>query len=216
MWQALYEELGSHGFVPITVALDQSAEAARAFIERAKPQHPSLIDTEHVVAHRYGMINVPTVVWIDEEGKIVRPNTAEYGSDLFLEFHGRQSGPFLDAVRAWVETGAIHRDESVPSHMPPATADEELARAEWMLAWFLHQQGREEAAEQHFERAGTLSPNDWTIRRGSMPIRGQNPMGPEFFELFKDWEGRGKPDYASMAAERENAEGKLTPSAERS
>ena len=29
-------------------------------------------------------------------------------------------------------------------------------------------------------------------------------MGPEFFELFKDWESRGKPSYASMAAEREN------------
>ena len=202
MWQALYEELGDQGFVPITVALDESADAARPYIEKAGPQHPSLIDTEHVVAHRYGMINVPTVVWIDEEGKIVRPNTAEYGSDVFVEFHGRESGPFLDAVRAWVNTGEIRIDETVPGQMPPPIADEELARAEWALAWFLHQRGRREAAERHFECAGELSPNDWTIRRGSMPIRGQNPMGPEFFELFKDWESRGKPGYASMAADR--------------
>jgi len=27
-------------------------------------------------------------------------------------------------------------------------------------------------------------------------------MGPEFFELFKDWEARGKQSYASMAANR--------------
>ena len=70
MWQALYEELGDKGFVPISVALDESAEAARPYIEKANPQHPSLIDTEHVVAHRYGLINVPAVVWIDEDGKI--------------------------------------------------------------------------------------------------------------------------------------------------
>ena len=123
---------------------------------------------------------------------------------MFLQFHGRESGPFLDAVRAWVKTGAVRTDEMVPSEIQAPTADEELARAECALAWFLHQRGSNEAAERHFERAGELSPNDWTIRRGSMPIRGKNPMGPEFFELFKDWESRGKPDYASMAAERNN------------
>ena len=202
MWQALYEELGDRGFVPITIALDASAEAARPYIEKATPQHPSLIDTEHVVAHRYGMINVPTVVWIDEEGRIARPNTMEYGSDLFLEFTGRESGPFLEAVRAWVLSGEIRTDETVPGAMPPPTAEEELARAEWSLAWFLQQRGSTDAAAAHFDRAGELSPDDWTIRRASMPIRGQNPMGPEFFELFKDWESRGKRSYASMAHER--------------
>ena len=202
MWQALYEELGDKGFVPITVALDASGDDARPYIEKANPQHPSLIDTEHVVAHRYGMINVPTVVWIDEDGKIARPSAAEYGTDTFLQFHGRESGPFLDAVRDWVTTGKILTDETVPGHMPPPTRDEELARAEWTLAWHLHQQGKSEAASRHFERAGELSPDDWTIRRGSMPIQGQNPMGPEFFELFKDWEARGKATYATMAAER--------------
>ena len=85
--------------------------------------------------------------------------------------------------------------------MPP-TEDEQLARAEFSLAWHLHRTGREAAAERHFERAGELSPFDWTIRRGSMPIRGQNPMGPEFFELYKQWEAAGKPDYVSEAAKR--------------
>jgi tetratricopeptide (TPR) repeat protein len=202
VWQELYQELGDEGFLPIAVALDQCAEDARPYIEKAHASHPSLIDTEHVVAHRYGMINVPTVVWIDEDGRIVRPNTAEYGTDTFLQFHGRESAPFLDAVRAWVKTGEIQRDETVPPDMVPPTAEEELARAEWSLAWHLHQAGRSEAAERHFDRASELSPDDWTIRRGSMPIRGQNPMGPEFFELFKEWEERGKATYASLAKAR--------------
>jgi len=203
VWQALYEELGASGFVPVTVALDQCAADARPFIEKAGPTHPSLIDTEHRVAHLYGMINVPTVVFIDEAGRIARPNAMEYGTDMFKQFHGRESAPFLAAVRKWARTGTsdVAPDQVVKRAVPP-TADEELARAEFTLAWFLHQRGRVEAAERHFVRAGELSPNDWTIRRGSMPIRGKNPMGPEFFELFREWEANGKPTYETLAAQR--------------
>jgi hypothetical protein len=38
-----------------------------------------------------------------------------------------------------------------------------------------------------------------------MPIRGKNPMGPEFFELFREWGANGKPSYESLSAQR-NAE----------
>jgi len=178
------------------VALDRCADDARPYIERARPTHPSLIDTQHLVADLYAMINVPTMVWIDEAGRIVRPNEAQYGTDTFTQFHGRRSAPFLAAVRAWVrgERTAL-APAQVRSHQLLPTADQQLARAEFALAWHLHQQGRKGAAERHFERAGKLSPHDWTIRRGSMPIRGKNPMGPEFFELYKEWQAAGSPGY---------------------
>src|SRR5690606_41725350 len=64
---------------------------------------------------------------------------------------------------------------------PLPTQDEQLARAEFTLAWHLFGRGDREAAERHFVRAGELAPFDWTIRRGSMPIRGLDPMGPDFF-----------------------------------
>ena len=69
---------------------------------------------------------------------------------------------------------------------PIPTPEDQLARAERALAWHLHQKGRGEAAERHFARAGELAPLDWTIRRGSMPLRGQNPFGPEFFTLAEE------------------------------
>jgi hypothetical protein len=143
------------------------------------------------------------VVFIDEAGRIARPSAMEYGTDMFKQFHGRESAPFLAAVRAWVRSGKSDVPaEQVAKRTVPPTPDEELARAEFSLAWRLHQQGRVEAAERHFVRAGELSPNDWTIRRGSMPIRGKNPMGPEFFELFREWDANGKPSYESLAAQR--------------
>ena len=185
------------------MALDRSPEDARPYIEKAGATHPSLIDSEHRVADLYGIINISTVVWIDEAGKIVRANAIEYGSNVFKQFHGKDAGPHLDALRAWVREGRLPAEaDDVRSHQMPPTADEQLARAEFTLAWHLHRAGRPEAAERHFVRAGELSPLDWTIRRGSMPIRGQNPMGPEFFEIYQEWEASGKPDYVSEAARR--------------
>lgn len=192
----LHQELGAEGLVPITVALDRDFEDPRPFIERAAPTHPSLIDTEHVVADLYHVINVPTVVWIDETGRIVRPNDAQFGTDTFTQFHGKRSAPFLEAVRGWVRSGrgALAPDELRGQQLLPTETDQ-LARAEFTLAWHLHRAGRSEAAERHFLRAGELSPHDWTIRRGSMPIRGIHPMGPKFFELYAEWKAAGSPGY---------------------
>jgi hypothetical protein len=186
VWQALYEELGSQGFVPITVALDRNADEPRPFVEKAKPTHPSLLDTEHVVAELFNIVNVPTMIWIDERGVIVRPQDNQFGTDTFTQFHGKSSSLYLEQVRAWVREGkgALSADE-VRKHQQVPSATSQLARAEWALAWHLHKAGRVDAAERHFLRAGELAPKDWTIRRGSMPIRGQNPFGPEFFELAK-------------------------------
>ena len=200
-WQKLYEELGDRGFSVISVALDRSANDARPFIEKAGATHPSLIDSEHRVAHLYGMINVSTVVWIDERSRVVRPPTIEYGTDRFKEFHGRECAPHLESLRAWVVEGRLPMtpDEVRATQMLPS-ADEQLARAEFSLAWYLVKAGRLERAVLHLDRAGDLSTFDWTIRRAALPIRGENPMGLEFLDtLYKEWEIAGKPDYQTHA-----------------
>ena len=79
----MYEELKEHNFTVITVALDKSVEEAKPWIDIANPQHPSLIDTKHLVADLYNMVNVPTILWIDENGKIARPNDVAYGDNTW-------------------------------------------------------------------------------------------------------------------------------------
>jgi hypothetical protein len=74
VWQALREELKDQNFELVTVGLDSlGAEGCRAFIEAANPTHPSLIDRHHQLANLFGVINIPSSIWIDEEGMIVRP-----------------------------------------------------------------------------------------------------------------------------------------------
>jgi hypothetical protein len=193
VWQQLHEELGPKGFLPITVALDSGAEAARPFIERAAPTHPALIDPEHQVADLFNMINVPTMVWIDEDGRIVRPNDQQFGTDMFVQMTGKPSAPFLAALRAWVHEGrGALAPEDVREQQLLPTAEQQLARAEFRLGWHLHGLGRHEAAERHFVRAGELAPNDWTIRRAQLPIRGIDPMtSDEFIALWEE----GIPQY---------------------
>jgi len=199
VWQALYEELKDYGFTVITVALDRCTDDPRPFIEAAAPAHPSLIDTEHVVADLYRMVNVPTVVWIDERGRIVRPNDVAFGSDTFKELTGIESAPHLAGLRAWVKDGVVPLDEQqVREAQVLPTPAEQLARAEFSLACHLHRASKPDAAERHFVRAGELAPHDFTIRRGSMPIRGLDPMGPAFAELYTEWVQAGRPYYWAL------------------
>ena len=140
---------------------------------------------------------MPTAIWIDEHGVIVRPNDVAFGSEIFKDLTGFDSTSYLEAVRAWARDGTLPFDRrEVKAHQMLPSEDEQSARAEFGLAWHLHQAGRVEAAKRHFARAGELSPDDFTIRRGSMPIQGIDPMAsPEFFELYQEWTARGRPYY---------------------
>jgi len=58
----------------VTVSLELSGpDASRPFIEAASPEHPSLLDAEHRMDALFGVVNIPNVIWIDEQGTIVRP-----------------------------------------------------------------------------------------------------------------------------------------------
>ena len=200
MWQALYEELGGAGFVPITVALDRNADEPRPFVEKAKPTHPSLLDTEHLVAELFHIVNVPTMIWIDERGRIVRPQDNQFGTDTFKHITGLESARHLGALRAWVNgTQPALSAEDVKRHQPLPTAADQQARAEFGLGQWLWAQGRPAAAERHFLRGGELAPHDFTIRRGTMPMRGIDPMGPEFRAMLTDWVGKGNAYYLPLA-----------------
>lgn len=189
--------MAGYGFVVVAIALDRNAEDARPWIEEAKPSHPSLIDSEHRVAELYGVINIPTTVWIDEAGRIVRPHTLTPVDDKFIAVTGVESGPILESLRAWVREGTPPFEaDAVGGQVMCPTPDEQLARAEFALGRHLAEAGLDEAAERHFLRAGELSPNDWTIRRAALVMRGLEPMaGPEFIEMLQSWNAAGKPYY---------------------
>ncbi len=188
MWQALHRELETEAFTPIAVALDASgAEGTAAWIRRAEPTYPCLIDERHVVAELYGMVNVPSAVWIDEHGRIARPTETAGASEAWRTEidpetgrvteagraeHQRTRSAYLDAIRAWVLAGEHEL------HRPLPEASESLAAAHFRLALYLHDRGLD--AHQHFAEAVRLRPRSWNFRRQALALE-QPPDAAEQF-----------------------------------
>lgn len=157
------------------------ADAAGEFIRAANPTHPSLIDRQHLVADLYNMVNVPTTVWIDEEGRIVRPNEPGWAGDYFRAMRdlSRQDwikeqaitarDSYLDAVRDWVKHGAASRhvlsDDERRRRTRLPDADHALAAAWFRLGEYLHEQGHAAAAVPYFKEAQRLRPESWNYKR---------------------------------------------------
>jgi hypothetical protein len=132
-------------------------------------------------------------VWIDENDNVVRPPVIAPVNDLFKDFTGIDSAVHHDQLRAWVRDGVVPpaRDVDAPSY------DDQVARAERRLGAWLHRNGDDAAAERHFTRAMDLAPMDWTIRRGTLPMRGDDPFGQTFFDFVAEWDEAGRPGYKS-------------------
>jgi hypothetical protein len=188
-WLALADELRPQGLDLVTVALDEDVDAVRKWTSRV-PDLPVAVDAEHAVSDVFGIVNVPSVVWLDEDNRVVKPPTIAPGDDRFVEFSEIDAAEHHDALREWVRTGIA---PAVPA--PVESEQLRLARAERRLAVWLQRDGRTDAAERHFARAVELAPLDFSIRRASMPLRGQDPFGAEFAELWQEWSAAGRPGY---------------------
>jgi peroxiredoxin len=182
VWQSLYEATKAHGFTVLTVALDQP-EAARPFVEAARPDHPSLIDRDHRVAELYNLVNVPQAVWIDETGRIVRPPEVAGMGDSFRAMDRRSwslpegaraerdrlKKQYLDAVRDWAERGAaspyVLDEETVLARLALPDAKVAQAHAHFRLGQALLRDGRVEEAKAQLAEATRLHPGSWAMWR---------------------------------------------------
>jgi hypothetical protein len=152
---------------------------------------PVLVDRDHLLAELYAVSNVPTVVWIDADGSIARPNAAEVGTDMFVDFTGVTPDAHMDQVREWVRHGTVPDDAG--HEVDDLSDDEVTARLAFRLAVHRRREGDAEAAAEWFARAGELAPMDFTIRRAAMPLQDVDPFGEAFFELFGAWREAGSP-----------------------
>ncbi len=210
MWQALYSELQSNGLEIVAVALDTGgADAVRPWIEAAQPTYVCLIDQAHVDDELFGIVNVPSGVWIDEAGTIVRPPETAYPQrPSFLDREipvgatpieitritevkklRVEADLYVAALRDWVAHGAESRfvlaPEEVVRRSRPRPLAEATAAAHYELGQHLHRIGRSDDAITHFRAAYRLQPDNWTYKRQawSLLAPGQSPM-----ELYgSDW-----------------------------
>jgi tetratricopeptide (TPR) repeat protein len=112
---------------------------------------------------------VPTGVWIDEHGKIVRPNEVAFVDDRFKNFSGLDSAPYLNALRDWIEKGdkSVYTmsEERLREKLAVNDPNVTLAAAEFGLGEHLYKSGHLNEAIPHFKEAQRLNPKSWNYKR---------------------------------------------------
>ena len=209
MWQALRTELHPRGLEIVTVGMDTAGpEACRPFIEAAGPEHPSLIDVAHVMAERFGVVNIPNGIWIDEDGMIVRPAEPAFAPGVRLgrpgagaELPARMQAimaeaakikvdpdAYVDALRDWVANGSQSRFALSPEEVVARSGRRDLdvaaAAAHFALAQHLWRAGRTDAAVRHFREAHRLQPENISYKRQAWSLASP---GTGAFERY--WQG---------------------------
>jgi peroxiredoxin len=200
-WQALQDELSDEEFTVIAVAIDQSADDVRPFTDGLTM--PVLYDPQHLLTELYAISNVPTVVWIDADGRIARPNAEAFGTDTFADFTGAESAPHLDLVRRWVRDGELPVDaDEAGEAIADLSEDELLARLHFRIAAEAHRRGDAGTTRRHVLRAGELAPDDLTVWRAGMPLIGEDPFGADFLVRFEEWRAKGSPAHSMPSVKR--------------
>ena len=197
MWQELRTELRPQGLEIVTVALDaRGTETAGPWIAKAAPVHPSLIDVAHLVDALFGIVNVPSGIWIEEGGMIVRPPEPAHprrpayldravppdaspaqreGIELVKALHV-EAERYIAALRDWVQKGSESRfalsPDQVINRSRPRPVEEATAAAHFVLGQALYARGAQAAAIEHFRQAHRLQPKNWTYRRDAWSLAG--------------------------------------------
>ena len=199
VWQALYDELKDKGFMVVAVAEEsRGAEHARPWIEQAKSSYWQLIDTDHRLSDLYNLVNVPQAVWIDEQGRIVRPPETAGSTDHFrrMDLKTRTMSPedqaerlaarqaYLDAVRAWVTTGkhALPAD-AARAGLPKVTQEIAEAHARFRLGVWLRAHGNTVEGDRQMNTASSLHPDSWSMWRQAADLdEVGKASGPDFWK----------------------------------
>lgn len=172
---------------------------AGKWIEAAKPEYTVLIDEKHLVTRLYDMVNVPTAVWINEKGRIVRPNEVAYVDNRYTGMHRLQAEEYLNAIRDWAEKGDqsvfVLNEKELKERLVPQNPDWALAAAEFGLAEHLYRTGQREASIRHYKEAQRLNPESWNYKRQAWTLSdAERDYGTSFMKEVQKL--NGKPYYA--------------------
>jgi hypothetical protein len=151
-----------------------------------------LLDREHTLSETYAITNVPTVVWIDEDDRIVRPNSPTPSNDMFIEFSGISSEPSKAAIRRWVLDGEVELSpDEARAAVDDLSPELEEARLRFRIGAHLAREGDDEGARRQLLAATELAPEDLTIWRAALPLMGDDPFGQTFFAKWEAWKAEG-------------------------
>jgi hypothetical protein len=135
---------------------------------------------------------VPTGIWIDERGRVVRPAEPAWTTDGDTKYDGKtlitEGSTYQAALRDWVMNGEASKyalsDDEFRRRVKPRSASEMEADASFKLAVHFHETGNNELAAKYWKRAQDLNPNDWNYARQDWSFTPQE-AGKKWLDKFK-------------------------------
>ncbi|MDB9968150.1 hypothetical protein OAE08_00570 [Gammaproteobacteria bacterium] len=204
MWQSIYEELKSENFEIISVAQDTGGEEAAGYIfDDANVSYTAIIDVNHQISSLYNLVNVPSGVWIDEQGKIMRINEGTYAKEHMNGAWG--TNDYVPIVRDWVKKGAdseyVWDRDKVRESIVQRTPEAERAQPAFRLGGYYFTNDNDEKAEQYWTMAQELDPTSWNYLRQDLLYEEGGSAGPEWRARREKIEGAGGNYYAPLEIE---------------
>jgi len=150
------------------------------------------------------MVNVPTAVWIDEEGRMVRPPETAYSKEQKVLGQTIGNDLYTVGLRDWVANGAGSRFVMSQQKLKPLLRTTPLklrqADAHFKLATHLHALGNADAAAKQWLKSQQLNPDSWNYHRQQWSFD-PDTAGPNWFKKFMAL--KGKPYYAPLDLPKE-------------
>ena len=192
-WQDVYKNLADDDFVIIAAAQDTGGEAvAREWYDKAGATYVTLVDDAHTISALYGLVNVPSAVWIDEAGSIRRIDEGTYAAVHKMGDFEFGRADYSPMVADWVANGdaSAHVQEPV-SLEGLKVASDDVARADptFKLGVYFHKQGDEGKANHYWEVAQALDPRSWNYARQDWSFT-PDEAGPNWQKKFETLEGK--------------------------
>lgn len=207
MWQSIYDELKTENFEIISFAQDTGGEeAAGPIFDDANVSYTAVIDVNHHISALYNLLNVPSGVWIDEEGQIVRINEGTYAKTHFDGAWGTDD--YVPIVRDWVAKGAdseyVWDKDRVTESIFQRTPEAKRAQPAFRLGTHYFTSDNDAKAEQYFTMAQELDPTSWNYLRQDLQYEEGGSAGPEWRQRREEIEAAGGAYYAPLEIESAN------------
>ncbi len=169
-WQKVYESLRDKNFEIVAAAQDTGGpEASNRWYDKAQVTFTALVDAKHTVSSLYQMVNVPTGVWVDETGTIVRAPEVSYSKKQQVLGQTIGDDRYAAGVRDWVANGAkssyVMSPEKIKSRLVIPSRQLRMAEAQFKLGVYFSDHGKRELAVKHWQEAQKLSPDNWNYHR---------------------------------------------------
>ena len=151
-----------------------------------------MIDVQHSVSSVFQFVNVPTGIWIDEEGRVVRPAEPAWNQNRVYDYGDKrivtEGETYIAALRDWVHNGNksiyLLSDDEFARRVKPRSPAEMEAEASFKLAVWFQQKGNAALAAKYFGRAEQLNPADWNYHRQEWSFT-PGDAGKKWLEKFK-------------------------------